>query len=142
MDRAAADTELTEALRERGRRVTPQRVLMYRALMHLGTHATAEDVLRRSAGQLPRLSLPTVYAALDLFVELGLARRVDAGTGTVLFDPRTDEHQHFACRSCGRVVDVDAKLDLAPAERAARAGGLRVEAAQVVLAGQCERCAA
>ena len=86
------------ALRATGRRVTPQRVILHRALQRIGRHATAEDVMREARDQLPSLSLPTVYAALDLFDELGVARRVDAGRGPALYDPRTDDHGHFVCR--------------------------------------------
>ena len=47
-----ADTQLVAALRGRGMRVTPQRLLIHRALRQLGRHATADEVLQRvRAGQ-------------------------------------------------------------------------------------------
>jgi Fe2+ or Zn2+ uptake regulation protein len=134
-------TVLTAALRERGLRVTSQRVVLFSALSELGRHATAEEVARAAAERLPGLSLPTVYAALELFEELALVRRVPAGAA-VVWDPVVDGHAHLACRACGRVVDVDARVDAAAAVRAvARAGG-RVDNAEVVLRGLCEPCAA
>jgi Fe2+ or Zn2+ uptake regulation protein len=135
------DARLTDALRATGRRVTPQRLILNRALQRIGRHATAEDVMQEAAEQLPNLSLPTVYATLDLLDELGVARRVDAGKGPALYDPRTDGHGHFACRRCGRVVDVDASVDLANATHAAGSAGHRVEGTQVLLVGICSRCA-
>ena len=132
---------LTAALRERGMRVTSQRVVLFRALSELGRHATAEEIARAAAERLPGLALPTVYAALELFEGLGLVRRVPTGAA-VMWDPVADGHAHLACRACGRVVDVDARVDTAAAIRAvARAGG-RVDGAEVVLRGLCERCAA
>ena len=133
----AVDARLVQALRATGRRVTPQRVILHRALHELGRHATAEDVRRAVGRQLPNLALPTVYDALELFDELGLARRVDAGAGPTLFDPRADHHAHFACRVCGRVVDVEDAPDITAASASARAAGLRVEGAQVLLTGTC-----
>src|SRR4051794_3546567 len=132
---------LTAALRARGLRVTTQRVVLYEALLRLGRHATAEEVARAAAARLPGLALPTVYAALDLFEELGLVRRIAAG-GAVLFDPVTDGHAHLACRSCGAVVDVPAAVDTAAASRAAARAGALVDAAEVVLRGLCASCAA
>lgn len=144
MDRgnlADHDARLTAALRATARRVTPQRLILHRALQRIGRHATAEDVMREASDELPNLALPTVYATLDLFDELGVARRVDAGKGPALYDPRTDGHGHFACRECGRVVDVDAPVDLANATQAAGSAGHRVEGTQVLLVGICSRCA-
>jgi Fe2+ or Zn2+ uptake regulation protein len=132
---------LTAALRDRGMRVTSQRVVLFRALAELGRHSTAEEVARAAAERLPGLALPTVYAALELFEDLGLVRRIPTGAA-VVWDPVADGHAHLACRACGRVVDVDATVDAAAAVRAvARAGG-RVDGAEVVLRGLCERCAA
>ena len=139
---AEAESTLAAALRERGQRVTSQRLVLYRTLRELDRHASAEEVMRAAAPSLPGLSLPTVYATMDLFEDLGLVRRVPAGSVT-LFDPRADEHLHFSCRRCGRVIDVeDRRADLSAAIAAARRAGLRAERAEVVISGLCDRCAA
>src|SRR5712672_3425534 len=94
--------DLVEMLHARGQRVTPQRLVILRELRRRGTHATAEEVHRAVSEELPGTSAPTVYATLDLFVQLGLARRIDVGTAA-LYDARLDSHQHTVCRRCGRV---------------------------------------
>src|SRR5512144_1366908 len=114
-----ADALLSEALRARGQRVTSQRLVIGRLLRESDRHVTAEEVLRRAGERLPGMSLPTVYATLDLLADLGLARRVSVG-GPVLYDPRTEEHAHVRCRACGRVEDLETPLDAAPALHAAR----------------------
>jgi Fur family ferric uptake transcriptional regulator/Fur family peroxide stress response transcriptional regulator len=139
---AIADQRLSTALRAGGHRVTSQRLVLYRVLDELGRHASAEEIARASAERLPGLSLPTVYATLELFEGLGLVRRVDAGGPAALFDPRTDPHAHFACRRCGAVVDLDAAVDAASAEAAARAGGAEPDHVEVVLRGLCAACRA
>ena len=138
----SADETLTRALHERGMRVTPQRVLINRALRDLGRHVTAEQVLERVSVRLPNASLPTVYAALELFEELGMVRRLAAQSGAALWDPRTDDHHHLVCSHCGSVEDVDAPLDVGPVLRAARAGGSQPAAAELVLTGVCAACSA
>ena len=135
------DAILTESLRRRGHRVTPQRVLIHRALRELGRHATAEEVQATVAERLPNASLPTVYATLELLEELGLVRRIAAGERAALYDPRTDDHQHMVCTRCGRVEDLDTRVDAAAALRAARRRGFRPHGAELVLSGLCERCA-
>jgi Fe2+ or Zn2+ uptake regulation protein len=137
-----ADDTLVAALRERGQRVTPQRLLIHRALRDLDRHVTAEEVLGEVSDRLPNASLPTVYATLELFEELGIVRRVPTGGGITLYDPRTAPHQHLACRECGRVEDLDVAVDAAGAMRAARRRGFEPDGAELVVRGLCGRCAA
>jgi Fe2+ or Zn2+ uptake regulation protein len=135
------EQELVQTLRERGRRVTPQRVLIHRAVVEIGRHATAEEVRAQVAKRLPNASLPTVYATLELFEELGLVRRVSAGDGPALWDPGVDGHHHLVCRRCGDVSDVRSNVELDALLRAARRRGFRPSSAELVVSGLCARCA-
>jgi Fe2+ or Zn2+ uptake regulation protein len=137
-----AEQELAAALRERGLRVTPQRLFIYRALVELDRHVSAEEVLAVVGESLPNVSLPTVYSTLDLFEEMGLVRRLGVTQGAVLYDPRPDPHNHRVCDRCGAIEDFDADLDFATALRRAGRGGFRAGRAEVVVHGLCPRCAA
>src|SRR5690242_15325297 len=94
------DERLTAALRERGLRVTSQRIVINRVLHELYEHVTAEEMLHAVGERLPGVSLPTVYATLELLEELGQVRRVAIPGGPALFDRRTAPHHHMVCRSC------------------------------------------
>ena len=132
--------EIRTALRARGLRVTPQRLAIHGALRALGRHATAEEVLDRVHGTVPGVSLPTVYAGLELLADLGLASRVHAGRA-VRYDPRADPHHHFVCDDCGAVSDLDAMVDLAPALERLRDAGAQPGGAEVLVRGRCAACA-
>ncbi len=97
--------ELVSLLRGRGRKVTSQRVLIYRALLADRTHPTAEQLHSRLREALPGLSLTTVYAALNDLVQAGELRRFDAGDGSVHFDPEMRPHAELVCVQCGRIDD-------------------------------------
>ena len=103
-------TDLATALRARGMRVTPQRVWVQRALSELDRHVTADELLEAVADRLPNVALPTIYATLELFEELGIVRRVQRA-GTTLFDPRVEPHHHLVCTRCGSIEDLDSELD-------------------------------
>ncbi|HET8978262.1 MAG TPA: Fur family transcriptional regulator [Solirubrobacteraceae bacterium] len=134
-------TDLVGLLHERGQRVTPQRLVILRQLQRGGRHATADEIRRAIRDELPGTSTPTVYATLELLVELGLARRVDAGAGATLYDPRTEPHAHMVCRRCGRIEDLDSPLDVNLARRAAADAGFTPQAVEVVVSGLCADCA-
>jgi Fe2+ or Zn2+ uptake regulation protein len=120
-------------------RVTPQRVILHRALRELGRHVTADELLDAVGDRLPNVSLPTIYATLELFEELGMVRRVQRA-GTSLFDPRTDVHHHLICTVCGSIEDLDAELDTSELERAADSRGFGRERVEAVVHGRCAAC--
>src|ERR687894_766367 len=138
---AMAQDDLATALRARGMRVTPQRVVLHRALRELDRHVTADELLASVVDRLPNVSLPTIYATLELLEELGMVRRVQRA-GTTLFDPRTDSHHHLVCTSCGSIEDLDSELDTGGLERAAARRGFEHERIEAVVHGRCTRCRA
>ncbi|HVF78058.1 MAG TPA: Fur family transcriptional regulator [Solirubrobacteraceae bacterium] len=122
-------------------RVTPQRVVLHRALRELDRHVTADELLDSVADRLPNVSLPTIYATLELLEELGMVRRVQRA-GTTLFDPRTESHHHLICTTCGSIEDLDSELDTDELERAAAGHGFAHERIEAVVHGRCASCRA
>jgi Fe2+ or Zn2+ uptake regulation protein len=134
--------ELVNALHGRRMRVTPQRVVVHRALRELDRHVTADELLDAVTDRLPSVSLPTIYATLELLEELGMVRRVQRA-GTTLFDPRTEPHHHLVCTRCGSVADLELELDSAALERAALdARGFVPERVEAIVHGRCAACTA
>lgn len=140
-DDVAYDRELAQRLRASGHRVTSQRIFVHRALRAEDRHLTAEQVLDAVSESLPSISLPTIYATLELLEDLGIVRRVSAG-GALLFETRTDPHAHAVCRRCGKVVDVEDSGDHVhdPALDRARAAGFEPDDAQLLIWGVCPSC--
>ena len=132
--------DLHRALRARGQRATPQRLMIASTVSSLPGHATAEQIHGAVAERMPGVSLPTVYATLELLEELGLVRRLASPTGTAVYDPRTDAHHHLVCRGCGRIADVDGVVDDDAVLRAARRAGFAPDDAQLVVRGLCADC--
>lgn len=141
-ERDTADqVDLIELLHSRGQRVTPQRLVTLRELRRRGRHATAEEIHRAVLHELPGISVPTIYATLELFVELGLARRIETGIAA-LYDAGLEPHHHAVCRHCGRVQDVDGRLNTNALLDTARAVGFQPQGAELIISGLCADCAA
>jgi Fe2+ or Zn2+ uptake regulation protein len=135
------DERLVGELRERGLRVTPQRIVIHRALCSQARHMTAEQVLSSVSDVLPGTSLPTVYSTLELLESLQLVRRVGTGNGAVVFDSRVEPHAHTVCRRCGAMADLEGTA--APDDALSRASdaGFVPDHAQLVVWGMCRDCA-
>jgi Fur family transcriptional regulator, peroxide stress response regulator len=134
--------ELTELFRSTGRKVTPQRQSVFRALHSSRAHPTAEAVYEVVRAEMPTISLRTVYQTLNDLVTMGEINAVDLGTGSARFDPTTAPHHHLVCTDCGWVGDVDADdyPDLTPP--GTPGAGFEVMATEIVFRGRCAPCAA
>ncbi len=122
-------------------RVTPQRRAVWSAFEGGESgHLTADQVFERARRELPELARATVYNSLSELVRAGLLQVVE-GRGAVLYDPNLDpNHQHFRCRNCDRLYDV--QIEGAEQLRVSGAEGFTVDGKTVMLVGLCPRCPA
>jgi Fe2+ or Zn2+ uptake regulation protein len=134
------DDPLAVELRTRGLRATPQRLVLAQLLRDRPRHVTAEELFEDARKLLPGVSLPTVYATLDLLVEVGVVRQVPLPSGAAVYDSRVDPHHHVRCRRCGAVQDLDVAVDDAPARASAERHGYAELDASLVLSGICAAC--
>jgi Fe2+ or Zn2+ uptake regulation protein len=104
---------LRATLEESGLRSTPQRLAVYESLIHASHHPTAEDVYQTVRASVPRISLATVYKALESLVSIGVATKLPAGPGDprARYDARRDQHYHFRCLRTGTVQDLPTEFD-------------------------------
>jgi Fe2+ or Zn2+ uptake regulation protein len=96
-----------------GLRCTPQRLAVYDHLARAEHHPTAEDVYQAVRAAVPRISLATVYKALEALVETGVAAKLpaDPGDASARYDARRDPHYHFRCLRTGTVHDLPTHFD-------------------------------
>lgn len=101
------DNHWSEAcLRRAGLRPTRQRLMVANAIRnHPHSHMTAEDVHRAVGEERVRLSLATVYNALNEFAKAGLLRRLNFSE-RIFFCKNRAPHHHYLDVSSGRVFDI------------------------------------
>ena len=105
--------DLRTIIENAGLRCTPQRLAVYDHLSHSTDHPTAEAVYQAVRSRMPRISLATVYKALEALVAVGVAAKLTAGTGgnRSRYDARRDLHYHFRCLRSGTVHDLPTRFD-------------------------------
>jgi len=120
--------------REQGRRLTPQRQLLF-GLMHDNvTHPTAEALYEEASKRMPGISLRTVYQTLDELEEMGEVQLMHCDGGAVRFDPNVDEHHHAIDADTGELFDV--YVDNIDSLRAKLPAGFEVENVTIVFHGR------
>lgn len=133
--------ELSEELRARGYRLTPQRELVLQAITELG-HATPEDALawihERSSG----VNISTVYRSLELLEDLGLVRHAHLSHGAPTYHASTvAEHVHLICRSCGTIIEVEPAAVEPLTSSLEAEHGFVADVGHLTVFGLCKGCA-
>ena len=133
-------TEPADLLRQRGYRVTGQRLAVLRAVAR-DPHATADAVAEAVRAELGSISVQAVYDVLSVLVDVGLVRRIQPAGSPARFEARVnDNHHHVICRVCGRTADVDCAVGSAPCLTAVDDAGFEIDEAEVVYWGRCPEC--
>lgn len=132
---------LGKQLKERGYRLTPQRLMILEAVTTGKDHVTAEAIHELVAVQYPDMSLSTVYRTLETLRDLGLATQTDLGTGRIEYHFAEEaHHHHLVCRKCGNVAELDNTIIGPLAELIQEQYGFRPEIAHFAIFGVCAAC--
>jgi Fe2+ or Zn2+ uptake regulation protein len=136
------DDDRSRLLRQRGLRVTPQRLAVLRAVSDV-PHVTADHVADTVRGEIGSISVQAVYDALAVLTEKGLLRRIQPAGSPARYEGRVgDNHHHLICRVCERMVDVDCAVGDPPCLTAVEDFGYEIDEAEVIYWGRCPACVA
>ena len=96
-------------LQDAGLRCTRQRIELGRLLFAKGDRHFTADLLHEEAklNQIP-VSLATIYNTLQLFMTVGLVRRLATGGQKTWFDTNVSEHHHLVLEDESRIIDIPA----------------------------------
>ncbi len=134
-------TALVERLKEKGLRVTQQRVAVLEYLCSTPTHPTADEIGTAVNRAAPTTSRASVYNVLHSLTSSGLVEELVFEDAVARYDANLGPHHHFVCTRCHAVHDVpEDAIPLPPKKKLA--SGHVVECVDVTLRGLCPRCAA
>jgi Fur family transcriptional regulator, peroxide stress response regulator len=133
--------ELIAVLRERGYRLTPQRVAVLKVLAESGEHLCVDEIYERVKADFPMTSLATIYKTVALLKEVGEVFELGfAGVGSRYESRRPYPHPHVICLNCRQIVDVEIKALTGMAQEVADTTGYRVSGYQLDIFGICLQC--
>lgn len=96
-------------LREKGCKVTPQRIAICEYTLSSKDHPTANQVYREVKKKHPTMSPATVYQTLHLLTEIGLLQELGFSDRISRYDPNTSPHINIICENCGKIQDYEAE---------------------------------
>jgi Fe2+ or Zn2+ uptake regulation protein len=133
-----------EMLHRQGVRITQPRLAVLKVLMEAEDWLSPDAIHRRGRHLCPSLGIVTVYRALALFENLGLARRIHSMDGCHGYAHQSLEHgHHVVCRTCQQAVEIPGSENLTRFfDQIAVQTGFKIEDHVLELMGLCPACQA
>lgn len=98
--------QIVGKLKERGHRITPQRIAILRTLIESTGHPSVEDIFDKVRLSFPTTSLATVYKTISLVKELGEVLELEFSNVQNRYDgTRPYPHPHLICVKCKKILD-------------------------------------
>ena len=106
--------EFKEMLKEKGLKVTNQRLLVLEVLAdNRDRHMAVEDIYELVKADYPDIGLATIYRTVQLLLEMQLVDRINLDDGCVRYEISEafgeeaggkHHHHHLICKTCGKVL--------------------------------------
>jgi len=114
-------TAIGRKLGELGYRLTPQRIMILRAVEETDGHISAEEIYAQICAHYPQMNISTVYRTMELLKGKG-------------------HHHHLVCEKCGETIDIEESI-LNPLWAEIREKyGFRVNMKHLAFFGLCPKC--
>ncbi|MBE3592904.1 MAG: transcriptional repressor [Thermoanaerobacter sp.] len=132
--------EAAVLLKQKGLKVTPQRLAILNLLRNTKEHPTAETIYKKLVSDFPTMSLATVYKTLEVLKNIGLIQELNVGEGSFRYDANTNSHTHLVCFGCGKVEDLDESVLQNLIEEAKKHTDYKLVEQKLYFYGYCPAC--
>jgi len=117
-------------------RLTPQRINVYKYILENKTHPTIDAVYHALKEGNPSLSKTTIYNIVEVLEKAKLIRIIRIADGDVRLDGDMENHAHFYCKDCEKIIDIHSEnLVIPPA-----LDGYRIDEYDIYASGICPTC--
>lgn len=130
-------TEIKNVLKQNGFTATKTRMAVLQAIL-----AVQPATMQQLISALPDVDRATVYRTVDLFVDLGISKKVSTGFKyrIELGDSFQEHHHHLTCLRCSSVIDVHTPEIEYAIEQTSNNNGFRPIRHDIEIMGYCANC--
>jgi Fur family ferric uptake transcriptional regulator len=127
-------------LREKGLKLTPQRILIADIIHGAKGHLTAGEIIGYVQAKMPGVNKSTIYRTLDILAAAGCVYKSELDNEFIYHHNDEGHHHHLKCNQCGKTVDCDEAI-LSPLQRSLmKKYNFRVDFKHMVMTGICGEC--
>jgi len=119
-------------------RHSKQRDIILEIVQKLHSHPTADIVYNKARKLVSNISLGTVYRNLGQLVDNNELKSINVD-GVIHYDAFLTNHQHFQCRTCNKVsdIEIDTKEFVSEIDKKTNH---KIDKCQIQFFGICEGC--
>lgn len=133
-------THVANQIRERGFRLTLQRMTILNILYEAGRHLAPTEIFEQLHPILPGATEPTIYRNLDFLRENGFIRATHSGSGRMEYEIVIHAHHHLACKACGQEIEINHEQLQPLYDQLEQSTGYRLTENHLTFLGYCPQC--
>jgi Fur family ferric uptake transcriptional regulator len=136
-------TEISESLRRKGYRLTPQREAVIKILLeNPNQHLAAEDIYAMVRKTHPEIGMATVYRTLELLSNEKIINQLNFEEGYSRYELESQaHHHHLVCLKCGKITEFNDNLLEKVEEEIAKEHTFAIVGHLLKFYGYCANCA-
>ncbi|MFU8773455.1 MAG: Fur family transcriptional regulator [Anaerolineales bacterium] len=127
-------------LRDKGFRLTPQRLSILQILHASEDHLTPTEIYHQARKITPGMTEATVYRTLSFLSEQGLALEAHVGSGQLVYEIAERDHHHLICRKCGKSPEIEHAMLQALYQELQKKTGFLIDSTHMTFFGLCSKC--
>ena len=129
-----------KTLKEKGLKLTPQRMLIVDIIHEARGHLTAEEIIKHVHSRMPGVNKSTIYRTLDLLEESGCVYKSQLNEEIIYHHDEEGHHHHLVCSKCGDTIKCDEDL-FTPLKNLLKENySFDIDFKHIVMNGLCEKC--
>ena len=135
-------TAFKNYLRQKGIRRSKQRDQILNVFLNVKGHVTSDEIYSLVRKRYPRVGYATVYRAMKVISEAGIADGINFGDGATRYEPmyRHKHHDHLVCLKCGKFLEVVSPQIERLQEQMAKRHGFVMTSHRLLMYGTCKEC--
>jgi Fur family ferric uptake transcriptional regulator len=127
-------------LKEKGLKITPQRLLIADIIHDAKGHITAGEIIGHVQAKMPGVNKSTIYRTLDILEEAGCVYKSELDHEFVYHHDERGHHHHLKCVQCGKIVDCSEADFESLTASLKKKYDFRVDLKHMVINGICGEC--
>ncbi len=131
---------IASQIRERGFRLTPQRMAILNALHESGDHLLPLEIFEKASASLPGITEPTIYRTLDFLVENGFVSVTHVRGRRLEYELTQHKHHHLVCSVCGLEEELSHEWLQPFRDQLEQITGFSLTEDQITFTGLCRHC--
>lgn len=130
-----------KAMKQAEKRVTPQRLAIFKKLISTDAHPTAQEIYHHVKQEHPMITLATVYHTLDMLIQIGMAKELGFFGLSTRFEANMKPHINLICLKCGKIEDLNDPNSLGVLKAVINNNlEFKISDQRVEFSGYCKQC--